>query len=161
MSILTNFEKVKQFNTAFDMVQSSEPNRTIFDTDPNTVDLRIKLIREEFEEFVEACNAKDFGEARDAIADMLYVVYGAADAFGIQADVDFNDVHDSNMSKLCSSQDEAEATVLRYAKLFSSGESPYDSPYYYKLENQEKWVVKNRSTGKALKSINYHAVNFD
>lgn len=161
MSSLTNFEKVKEFNTAFDMVQSSEPNRTIFDTDPSTVDLRIKLIREEFEEFVEACKTKDFGEARDAIADMLYVVYGAADAFGIQADLDFNDVHDSNMSKLCSSQEEAEATVLRYEQLFSSGESPYDSPYYYKLENQEKWVVKNRSTGKALKSINYHAVDFN
>ena len=83
MSSLTNFEKVKEFNTAFDMVRSCEPNRTIFDTDPNTVDLRIKLIREEFEEFV-VRKTKDFGEARDAIADMLYVVYGAADAFGIR-----------------------------------------------------------------------------
>ena len=160
MSSLTNFEKVKEFNTAFDMVRSCEPNRTIFDTDPNTVDLRIKLIREEFEEFVEACKTKDFGEARDAIADMLYVVYGAADAFGIQADTDFNDVHDSNMSKLCSSQEEAEATVHDYEQKFNRGESPYDSPYYYKLENKDKWVVKNRSTGKALKSINYHAVKF-
>ena len=75
-------------------------------------------------------------------------------------DRDFNDVHDSNMSKLCSSQEEAEATVYDYEQKFNRGESPYDSPYYYKLENKDKWVVKNRSTGKALKSINYHAVNF-
>ena len=116
--------------------------------------------KEEFEEFVEACKTKDFGEARDAIADMLYVVYGAADAFGINADSDFNDVHQSNMSKLCNSEEEAIATVNSYTEKFTKGESPYDSPTYYKLENQDKWVVKNKSTGKALKSINYHPVNF-
>jgi len=160
MYSLTNFEKVKEFNTAFDMVRSFEPNKTIFDTDPNTVDLRIKLIREEFEEFVDACKTKDFGEARDAIADMLYVVYGAADAFGIQADKDFDEVHSSNMSKLCYSEEEAMQTVQSYEQKYNKGDSPYDSPYYYKLENQDKWVVKNRSTGKALKSINYRPVDF-
>ena len=160
MSSLTNFEKVKEFTRAFDMVHHDTPKRDIFDTDPNTVDLRIKLIKEEFEEFVEACKTKDFGEARDAIADMLYVVYGAADAFGIKADQDFDEVHQSNMSKLCKSEEEAIATVDSYTEKFTKGDSPYDTPTFYKLDNQEKWVVKNKSTGKALKSINYHPVNF-
>ena len=73
-----------------------------------------------------------------------------------QLDGAFLNVHQSNMSKLCSSVAEAEATVKSYEEKFVNGSSPYDSPYYYEIQpNSSLYVVKNKSTGKALKSINY------
>jgi len=89
----------------------------------------------------------------------------------------FNIVHNSNMSKLCNSEEEAAATVHHYTYKYElyknyyneycekygvesiqakSVYSPYDSPYYYKSGNY--YLVKNKSTGKALKSINYTPV---
>lgn len=66
----------------------------------------------------------------------------------------FLNVHESNMSKLCKSIDEAEATVKDYQEKYNNGTSTYDTPYYYELK-PSLYVVKNKSTGKALKSINY------
>lgn len=70
----------------------------------------------------------------------------------------FRNVHESNMSKLCKSVEEAEETVKVYQEKFEKEESPYDSPYYYELK-PGLYVVKNKSTGKALKSINYTPAN--
>jgi predicted HAD superfamily Cof-like phosphohydrolase len=162
--MLSNFEKVQEFNKAFEMKTNDTPNRNIFTEDPDNVKLALSLITEEVKELEDAIKDHDFGEVRDAVADILYVVYGLADRFGIDADADFAEVHDSNMSKLCISEEEAKATVLSYEKKFNNKESPYDSPYYYKVTNakgEDRWLVKNKSTGKALKSINYNAVNFN
>ena len=70
----------------------------------------------------------------------------------------FNNVHNSNMSKLCTSVEEAEKTVQKYNNDYVAGNSPYDTPYYYELK-PGLYVVKNKSTGKALKSINYTPAN--
>ena len=77
----------------------------------------------------------------------------------LKFDVDeaFKLVHESNMSKLCKTEEEAQKTVDDYKKKYDDCSSPYDSPYYYKKEKY--YVVKNQSTGKVLKSINYTAVN--
>lgn len=64
------------------------------------VDLRKKLILEELNEFIEAANNKDIIEVADGLADLLYVIYGAACAFGIDLQPVFWEVHRSNMSKL-------------------------------------------------------------
>lgn len=66
----------------------------------------------------------------------------------------FQNVHASNMSKLCNGIIEANNTVNAYVDKYNKNESPYDSPYYYELK-PGVYVVKNRSTGKALKSLNY------
>jgi hypothetical protein len=65
------------------------------------------------------------------------------------------------MSKLCKSETEATETVKKYQKDYISEKSPYDSVYYYKLNDSELYVIKNKSTGKALKSINYTKVKFN
>ena len=65
------------------------------------------------------------------------------------------------MSKLCKDEEEAKDTVAKYEKEFKEGNSKYDTPYYYHNEEQDYWIVKNRSTGKVLKSINYTAVKLD
>ena len=72
--------------------KSGFPNKEI-------VSLRISLIEEELRELCEAVNDKDIVEVADALADLLYVVYGAGHAFGINLDLAFNNVHVSNMSK--------------------------------------------------------------
>ena len=62
--------------------------------------LRYNLIKEELEELKEAMNKKDIIEVADALTDILYVTYGAGHAFGIDLDKCFDEVQNSNMSKL-------------------------------------------------------------
>jgi len=307
----TNFEKVQEFNRAFDMVEKEPANylageidelgrpqinpflhgRPILITsEPKLIRLRLDLIKEELCELQHAIKENDFIEIRDALSDILYVVYGMGDVLGINMDVivhdliksqipisiennkkifegickysnddetsgrpigmtswnwiqlymnlypslfyytlldvdvetsinidreklitemenklanleelciskndvssneiekigdllaklialdytysyfmdinaddDFAIVHTSNMSKLCDTETDAQDTVSDYKAKFKAGTSPYDSPYYYALPEIHKWIVKNKSTGKALKNIKYQKVVF-
>ena len=73
-------------------------------------------------------------------------------------------VHDSNMTKLCKNEQEAINTVHKYTNDYILNNSPYDSPYYYQLESgaySGYYIVKNQSTGKVLKSINYTPVQLN
>lgn len=93
---ITNFERVKQFMNTFGQEVKSSPEF------PDLVIqmLRVELIKEELQELQEAIHAKDIVEVADALTDLLYVVYGAGAAFGIDLDACFEEVHESNMSKL-------------------------------------------------------------
>ena len=95
---MTNFEKVKEFMNAFGQEVVTKPDWP----DAKTMELRMDLIEEEVEEFNQAyCNATgSLVEVADALSDILYVVYGAGHAFGIDLDKCFSEVHRSNMSKL-------------------------------------------------------------
>ena len=64
------------------------------------ISLRLNLIREELSELEEAIKKKDIKEVADALTDILYVTYGAGHAFGINLDKCFEEVQNSNMSKL-------------------------------------------------------------
>ena len=92
----TNFELVGDFMEAFG--QLVEPEHII--PDDTIVDLRVDLIAEEFLELREAIVNEDIVEIADALTDLLYVVYGAGHAFGIDLDECFLEVHASNMQKL-------------------------------------------------------------
>lgn len=93
-----------------------------------------------------------------ALVDLLMRVYELGE---LQFDFkeNFNIVHQSNMSKICSSEEEAKETVASYEKKYKDGDSPYDSPYYQRITST-KWMVRNRSTQKVLKNINYHPVEY-
>ena len=93
---MTNFNKVKMFMQAFGQEIKTKPS---FSTDKINK-LRIDLIKEELEELTEAMNNKDLLEVADALTDILYVTYGAGHAFGIDLDKCFDEVQNSNMSKL-------------------------------------------------------------
>ena len=93
---MTNFENVKKFMQTFGQevrTNASFPNDKI-------INLRIDLIREELSELEEALEKKDIKEVADALTDILYVTYGAGHAFGINLDKCFEEVQNSNMSKL-------------------------------------------------------------
>ena len=93
---MTNFEKVGTFMKTFG--QEVKENSS-FSTDEIN-ELRINLIKEELDELIEAMNKKDLIEVADALTDILYVTYGAGHAFGINLDECFQEVQNSNMSKL-------------------------------------------------------------
>jgi predicted HAD superfamily Cof-like phosphohydrolase len=103
----TNFEKVQEFNRAFDMVSKEPINYSsgefdefghpqynsfihirpdLFITQSKTIKLRLDLIDEEIKELNHAIETNDFVETRDALSDILYVVYGMADVLGINID---------------------------------------------------------------------------
>jgi predicted HAD superfamily Cof-like phosphohydrolase len=155
----TNFEKVAEFNQLAGTSRLDKMDNRVFNSHPAMVATCMALINEEVKELNDAVTLKDLAETRDALADILYVVYGMAYRLGIDADRDFGLVHDSNMTKFCISEAEAKATVAKYKADFEAGTSPYDSPAYRLDASGEWWIVYNESTGKILKNINYKPVN--
>ena len=93
---MTNFEKVKLFMNTY----GQEVKDKAEFSDAKTNKLRIDLIKEELEELTQAMNEKNLLEVADALTDILYVTYGAGPAFGIDLDKCFDEVQNSNMSKL-------------------------------------------------------------
>ena len=93
---MSNFNKVKTFMEIFGQEVKTKPS---FSTDKIN-SLRYDLIKEELEELKEAMENKDLLEVADAWTDILYVAYGAGHAFGIDLDKCFEEVQNSNMSKL-------------------------------------------------------------
>ena len=92
----TNFELVGDFMEAFGQEVQLEPTWPDF----NTRELRLELIQEELDELSDAVADRDMIQIADALTDLLYVVYGAGHAFGLDLDECFQEVHASNMSKL-------------------------------------------------------------
>ena len=93
---MSNFSKVGIFMKTFGQDVKNKPS---FSTDKINK-LRIDLIKEELDEFTEAMKNKDLLGVADALTDILYVTYGAGHAFGIDLDNCFEEVQNSNMSKL-------------------------------------------------------------
>ena len=93
---MSNFSKVGIFMKTFGQEVKNKPS---FSTDKINK-LRLDLIKEELSELTDAMNNKDLLEVADALTDILYVTYGAGHAFGIDLDKCFDEVQNSNMSKL-------------------------------------------------------------
>lgn len=92
---MSNFQKVSIF---MEVMGQEQPEKSGF-PDDKTIGLRLDLIDEECRELKDAIDDWNLVEVADALTDLLYVVYGAGHAFGINLDVAFNNVHSSNMSK--------------------------------------------------------------
>ena len=115
---MSNFKKVKTFMEIFGQEVKTKPS---FSTGKITK-LRYDLIKEELDEFKVALEKKDLLEVADALTDILYVTYGAGHAFGIDLDKCFEEVQNSNMSKL----DENEKPIYNEAGKVMKG------PKYFK-----------------------------
>ena len=93
---MSNFESVKKFMQTFGQQIKEKAEFP----DEKITKLRYELIEEELQELKEAIDKKDIKEVADALTDILYVTYGAGHAFGIDLDKCFQEVQNSNMSKL-------------------------------------------------------------
>lgn len=120
--------------------------------DEATTNLRVELIREELKELEEGIKNNNIIEVADALADLQYVLTGAIHAFGlgeIFTDI-FNNVHDSNMSKACNSEEEALTTMREYTKQNIETDV---------VLRDDKALVYRKSDNKVLKNINYTPAN--
>ena len=93
---MSNFSKVGIFMKTFGQEVKNKPSFSTYKINK----LRLDLIKEELSELTDAMNNKDLLEVADALTDILYVTYGAGHAFGIDLDKCFDEVQNSNMSKL-------------------------------------------------------------
>jgi predicted HAD superfamily Cof-like phosphohydrolase len=111
--------------------------------------LRVNLIAEELKELQQAIEDKDIVEIADALCDIQYVLSGAVLEFGLGDKFRrlFDEVQRSNMSKTCSTREEAEATARYYRE-----ERGFDS---YIHQEGDVFLVYRTGDHKTLKSINY------
>ena len=93
---MSYFTDVRDFHQAFGQRIGEKPELP----DPAERDLRVKLLREEFKEYIDAENDHDLVEIADALADIIYIACGTAVSYGIPFDNLFAEVHRSNMAKL-------------------------------------------------------------
>ena len=163
----TNFEKAVEFNQTAEVevnksvgLSSESPSaKVVFREQPKLVSGALALIREEVRELEEAVQAEDMVEVLDALGDILVVTYGMAYRLGYNADEVYDMIHKSNMSKFCTSEEEARATVDKYKSEYEAGNSHYATPAYRQSKDKTRWIVYNQDTGKILKNMNYQAVD--
>lgn len=117
--------------------------------------LRVALIAEELKELEVAILEKDIVAVADALCDIQYVLAGAILEFGLGERFSelFEEVQRSNMSKACTSEDEARATVKHY--LNKDG-----TECYYRQEG-DKWLVYRKADNKTIKSVGYSPANLE
>jgi len=156
--------------------QNNYYHSTIIYTPHDCMNRLIELIEYLKREFF---TNKDIYNVKDILLRIIITTYNFAYQLNISIDFIFNLIHQSNMTKVCISEEEAQLTVLTYKAKYiqhsmlyneykntyginspqaNAVYSPYDSPYFIKKADQI-YLVKNQSTGKALKSINYIPVN--
>lgn len=116
--------------------------------------LRINLLQEELDELKEAIREGDIVEVADALADLQYVLSGAVLEFGLgdRFKALFDEVQRSNMSKVCKTLAEAEATLDHYRQR--------DGTVGYIEESEGRFLVYRQADHKVLKSVNYHPADF-
>jgi len=88
---------VLEFHQAFDLPHEPLPTIQVSDV---LAQLRVRLLREEVDEFIDATARRDIVALADALADVVYVAYGSAITYGIDLDAVLREVHRANMSKL-------------------------------------------------------------
>lgn len=120
---------------------------------------QLHLIQEELAELVEGIEKQDVTEVRDAIADVLVTAYGMAHILGIDADADMAAVQESNLSKLCKTEDEIAQTLAYYEnevgiEVYAGGELP--KAFIKSAKDQNGKDSKFYPAHKFLKNINWH-----
>jgi len=139
---------VKEFHETFKHPVLNTPQIP----DEKRCKLRLALLIEEVKEFEQAIADKDIVGIADAFADIQYVLSGAILEFGLGDKFNeiFNEVHRSNMSKACSSEEEANKTID-----YNIRKEGVTTDSFYSIKDKDKWLVYRRSDNKTIKSVNY------
>lgn len=143
-------DQVEEFNSTFGKPNNYQPT---IPNDKKLTDFVVNFIKEETDELSEAIENRDIVEVLDAICDLLYVAVGNATmVFGLKDKLlpAYEEVQASNMSKSCSTEEEAQETV--------EVRSVQYGPCYYKKVG-DRYVVYRTEDDKVMKSINYFPPN--
>jgi predicted HAD superfamily Cof-like phosphohydrolase len=99
MALIDKINKVKEFHEVFKLDYNETPTAEVSD---RIVELRHRLMQEENDEYLEACQKKDLTLIADALGDKMYILFGTIIAHGLQHKIEevFDEIHRSNMSKL-------------------------------------------------------------
>lgn len=152
---LSNFETTGDLNGSVKTYWKHSPN--IFNYLNRHVKFRILNIMYTTSNLKIDMQVRDFSSMINNLNHLLYLTYSLGNVLHLNLNESFDVVHHSNMTKLCTTEEEAKETVDHYEK----NDNRYDSPSYRKSELGDYFVVYNKSTGKILKSINYVPANFD
>ena len=97
--MIKQIKHVKKFHESFGIDNQLSPNANISE---KTYKLRYKLMQEENNEYLDACNNGDLNEIADALGDMMYILCGTILSHGLQDKIEliFEEIQKSNMSKL-------------------------------------------------------------
>ena len=162
---MTNYNQTRQFifhlldnNTNAEPLISSA--NTFLDrmTDPTfngTFDLYLSELDSAYSNLEKATQLSNFDDTINATLCIIYNTYILGCLVGVDLDESVDLVHKSNMSKICSSEEEALKTINWYKE----NESRYDSPTFRLDHSKTRWIIYNESTGKILKNVNYKAVD--
>ncbi|MFT4033688.1 MAG: nucleoside triphosphate pyrophosphohydrolase family protein [Siphonobacter sp.] len=151
MDQLNSLHQVAEFHHTFHAPVLDNPQIP----DPKRAKLRYDLLAEELQEFWDAVEQNDLVGVADALCDLQYVLSGAVLEFGMGEKFVtlFNEVHRSNMSKACSTEAEAQATVAYYLAK--------DGTIAHYREDNGRWLVYRDADHKTLKSINYSPADLE
>jgi hypothetical protein len=148
----TNFQRItkirkftQKFSANFDGLDKSEIQKFIKNFDVSMQELEIAVADSNYVETIKY------------LCKLLYYSYEMSAYIGTNMDLAFDIVHFNNMSKLCFTEDIAEATVKYY--VLNANKLGYDSPNYRLAPNGIHWIVFNESTKKILKSIKWKEVD--
>lgn len=119
----------------------------------------LTIIQESFQKLEFVVNEKCVDDILPGLAKLLLATYKLGIDYGVNLDKALYLIHESNMSKLCNTEELAKDTVADYVRLYESGESPYDTPEYKLSDDEKYYIVFNGSTKKILKSIKYNVVD--
>lgn len=150
----TNFQKVSHLNNCF----GNKP--VTFKDDKWAIAVKqLGLIQEELIELIDGVEAQNIKEVRDAISDVLVTTYGLAHRLGINADADMEAVQQSNLSKLCKTEEELQATMAYYfeeigIEVYSGGKLP--EAFVKSSKDQEGKDGKFYPAHKFLKNTNWY-----
>lgn len=136
------------------------PNKNIFHENSELVDSLYDAINNAVIKLKSAIDNKNMENVHNELINILYGVRNFGKQFGLDLDLGMDLVHKSNMTKSCTSKEEAIKTVKWYEEEFKYNRQPYDSPAYRHSQCEKYWVVYNKNTGKILKNINYEPVDF-
>ncbi|TND09391.1 MAG: hypothetical protein FD123_1353 [Bacteroidetes bacterium] len=97
--LISKIESVREFHDVFRIGNRYEPTGDIPEKE---FTLRYNLLKEELDEYAEACKRGDIVEIADALGDQLYILFGTILRHGLQHKIEevFDEIHRSNMSKL-------------------------------------------------------------
>lgn len=159
----TNFEKVAEFHTTFGHPVNTTPQVDTFNNEDavKTLINRYKFIQEEVDEGKTAINNKDFAEVADSLIDILYFTYGTLHILGLDGDKLFDLIHQNNMNKLCDTHEIAQLTIAKLVDASTPSNLLTPDDFIIEKTLSNKYIVKNKYTGKVQKSCTWTPPRFE
>jgi predicted HAD superfamily Cof-like phosphohydrolase len=156
LSTKTNFQKVIELNKTKNIAVNVSPQINIFNEKQELVKYWEDIIQDIMIRLEISISSYNMDNVNHYLNDLLVAIYGTGASFGLDLDEGLDLVNKSNMSKSCSSEEQAKKTIEWY----KNNDDRYDSPTYRKSPLGQYWVIFNESTGKILKSIDWKIVDF-